>query len=112
MYWPTTKEGWLLIYHGVNEERVYRAGTTLLDLEEPWRVIARTREPILVPEAPYELEGDMPEVVFPEGAVILGDELPIFYGAADKVCCVASVSLRELLGRLLASASQGTEDEP
>jgi predicted GH43/DUF377 family glycosyl hydrolase len=95
-----TGDGWLLIYHGVDEDRVYRAGAALLDPEEPWRVIARTREPILVPEEPYELEGDMPRVVFPEGAVVLGEKLFVFYGAADKVCCVASVPLREVLNKL------------
>jgi len=98
-----TEEGWLLIYHGVDGERIYRAGAALLDLEEPWRVIARAKEPILVPEASYELEGDMPRVVFPEGAVVLREELLVFYGAADKVCCVASVPMRKLLGWLLAT---------
>jgi predicted GH43/DUF377 family glycosyl hydrolase len=96
-----TKEGWLLIYHGVDGDRVYRAGAALLDPEEPWRVIARTREPILVPEATYELEGDMPNVVFPEGAVVLGEDLLVFYGGADKVCCAASAPLRKFLKWLL-----------
>lgn len=58
--------------------------------------------PILVPEEPYELEGDMPNVVFPEGAVVLGEELFIFYGGADRVCCAASIPLREFLRQLLA----------
>ncbi len=96
-----TKVGWLLIYHGVDWDHTYRAGAALLDLEEPWRVIARTEEPILEPEEPYEVEGDVPNVVFPEGAVVVGDELLVFYGAADKVCCVARVVLRELLDYLL-----------
>jgi len=96
-----TEEGWLLIYHGVDEDRAYRAGAALLDLEEPWRVIARTPEPILEPEEEYEKEGDVPNVVFPEGAVILGDELFIFYGAADKVCCAASVNLSRFIEYLL-----------
>ncbi|RLC80948.1 MAG: glycosidase [Chloroflexi bacterium] len=96
-----TEEGWLLIYHGVDEDRAYRAGAALLDLEEPWRVIARTPEPILEPEEEYEKEGDVPNVVFPEGAIILGDELFIFYGAADKVCCAASVNLSRFIEYLL-----------
>ena len=58
--------------------------------------------PILVPEEPYELEGDMPNVVFPEGAVVLGEELLVFYGGADRVCCAASIPLREFLRQLLA----------
>jgi len=95
-----TDEGWLLIYHGVTQERVYRAGAALLDLEEPWKVIGRTSEPILEPEEEYERIGDVPNVVFPEGAVVIGDELVVFYGGADKVCCAASVRLDELVNYL------------
>ena len=90
-----------MIYHGVDKGRVYRAGAVLLDLEEPWKVIARTTEPILEPEEEYERIGDMPNVVFPEGAVVIGEELLVFYGAADKVCCAAHVRLDELLNYLL-----------
>ncbi len=97
-----TDAGWLLIYHGVDSAWTYRAGAALLDLEEPWRVLARSPEPILKPEAPYEREGDVPNVVFPEGAVILGDTLYVFYGAADRVCCLATVSVSALLDYLLA----------
>jgi len=95
-----TDKGWLLIYHGVDPNRVYRAGAALLDLEEPWQVIARTPEPILEPEEPWEVEGDVPNVVFPEGVAVLGDELLVFYGAADKVCGVAKARLDELLASL------------
>jgi predicted GH43/DUF377 family glycosyl hydrolase len=96
-----TEKGWLLIYHGVDWGHVYRAGAVLLDLEEPWRIIARTRDPILEPKEPYEVEGDVPNVVFPEGAVVIGDELLVFYGGADKVCCLAKAGLDELLSYLL-----------
>jgi len=96
-----TDKGWLLIYHGVDPDHVYRAGAVLLDLEEPWKVIARTPEPILEPEEPYEVEGDVPNVVFPEGAVVVGDQLLVLYGAADKVCCVASAPLGDLVESLL-----------
>ncbi|MFQ6102565.1 MAG: glycosidase [Anaerolineae bacterium] len=104
-----TDAGWLLIYHGVDPDHVYRAGAALLDLEEPWKVIARTTEPILEPEEEYEREGDVPNVVFPEGAVVVvvGDELLVFYGAADKVCCAASVRLDELIGHLLSGKGGG-----
>ncbi|MCL0078996.1 glycosidase [Dehalococcoidia bacterium] len=96
-----TERGWLMIYHGVDKGRVYRAGAVLLDLEEPWKVVARTTEPILEPEEEYERIGDMPNVVFPEGAVVIGEDLLVFYGGADKVCCVASVRLNELVDHLL-----------
>jgi predicted GH43/DUF377 family glycosyl hydrolase len=93
--------GWLLIYHGVNSDNIYRAGAALLDLEEPWRVIARTSRPILEPKEDYEREGDVPNVVFPEGAVVIDDKLVVFYGAADKVCCAASISLSKFVYHLL-----------
>lgn len=99
-----TEEGWLLIYHGVDPDHVYRAGAALLDSEEPWRVIARTPQPILEPEEEYEQEGDVPNVVFPEGAVVIGEELLVFYGAADKVICAASVGLDELIQYLQAGS--------
>jgi len=103
-----TERGWLLIYHGVDRDHVYRAGAALLDLREPWRVIARTKEPILEPEEPYEVEGDVPKVVFPEGAVVIGERLLVFYGGADKVCCAASIHLGRLIEGLLAGANGGS----
>jgi len=96
-----TEKGWLLIYHGVDTERVYRAGVALLDIENPTRVIARLPYPLLEPELPYEIEGDVPRVVFPEGAVTIGKDLFIYYGAGDKTCCLATVILEELLDTLL-----------
>ncbi|RKY62763.1 MAG: glycosidase [Candidatus Latescibacterota bacterium] len=96
-----TPEGWLLIYHGVDENFVYRAGMVLLDLDRPDRVIARSPYPILEPEEPYEKVGDIPNVVFPTGTVVIDGELFVYYGAADKVCCVATAPLNELLEFLL-----------
>ncbi len=97
-----TDAGWLLIYHGVDKNSVYRAGVALLDLKEPWLVIARSPRPILEPEENYEKFGDVPNVVFPEGIVRMDDELMIFYGAADKICCAAKVGLNELVACLVA----------
>ena len=96
-----TDKGWLLIFHGVDNNRTYRAGAVLLDFEKPWEVIARTVSPVLEPETEYECIGDMSNVVFPEGAVVLGDELVVFYGGADKVCCVAKTNLKEFITKLL-----------
>ncbi len=95
-----TAEGWLLIYHGVSRDHVYRAGAALLDLDDPSRLIARLPTPILEPEAPYELVGDVNNVVFPEGAVVLDGILHLYYGGADKVCCLATVELDALLDAL------------
>jgi predicted GH43/DUF377 family glycosyl hydrolase len=96
-----TKEGWLLIYHGVSADKVYRAGAALLDLDDPRKVIARTRQPILEPEEDYEKIGDVNNVVFPTGTVLIDKKIFLYYGAADRVCCVASASLDELIEQIL-----------
>jgi len=95
-----TRDGWLVIYHGVGTDQTYRAGAVLLDLDDPKRVISRTQAPILEPEAEFERVGVVPNVVFPDGAVVRDGELLSFYGAADRVSCVASTRLDQLLDEL------------
>jgi predicted GH43/DUF377 family glycosyl hydrolase len=95
-----TARGWLVIYHGVSVDRIYRAGALLLDLDDPKKVVARTRTPILEPEADFERQGFVPNVVFPDGAVVRDGELLTYYGGADRVCCVASSPLDEFLDEL------------
>ena len=84
----------------MDSNTVYRAGAALLDLENPFRVIARTPEPILEPEEDFERVGVVPNVVFPEGAVVVKDDLKVFYGGADRICCVASVPIKLLIEAL------------
>ncbi|MCH8741898.1 glycosidase [Patescibacteria group bacterium] len=93
-------EGWILIYHGVDENKVYRAGIALLDLQDPSRVIARLPYPVLEPEEEYEKKGDVPDVVFPEGTIVKDGMLFVYYGGADKVCCLATVKISDLLEEL------------
>ena len=95
-----TDRGWLVIYHAVSIDRTYRAGAILLDLDDPTKVLARTKTPILEPEKEFEKRGVVPNVVFPDGAVIRDGKFLIFYGGADKVCCVASAPLDEFLDDL------------
>jgi beta-1,2-mannobiose phosphorylase / 1,2-beta-oligomannan phosphorylase len=95
-----TEQGWLVIYHGVSAERIYRAGAVLLDLDDPTKILARTKEPILEPKMKFEKRGVVPNVVFPDGAVILDGKLLVYYGGADKVCCVASAPVDEFLDKL------------
>jgi predicted GH43/DUF377 family glycosyl hydrolase len=95
-----TKRGWLVIYHGVSIERVYRAGAVLLDIDNPTKVLARTKNPILEPEMEFEKHGVVPNVVFPDGATIQNGTLLTYYGGADKVCCVASAPIDEFLDEL------------
>lgn len=97
-----TDEGWLVLYHGVRTTAagaIYRAGLALLDAERPERLLARSSEWILGPDAPYERAGDVPQVVFPCGWVLDpdGDSLRIYYGAADTSVCLATASLAGLL---------------
>ena len=97
-----TPEGWLLIYHGVLTSCngfVYSMGAALLDLEEPWKVIARGRDYLLSPQVAYEQVGDVPNVVFPCAALVdeATDRITIYYGAADTVTCLAHGYLSEIL---------------
>ena len=92
-----TDEGWLLIYHGVDTDHVYRVGLALLDLDDPSRVIARTKRPVMEPETPYELLGDVNNVVFPEGSAVIDGVLHLYYGAADKVIGLAKAPLDDVL---------------
>ncbi|HEX9319651.1 MAG TPA: hypothetical protein VF884_12020 [Nitrososphaeraceae archaeon] len=97
-----TEKGWLVIYHGVSSERVYSAGAFLLDTSEPTKILGRTKEPILKPEETYERNGDVGNVVFPTGACILDSTLYVYYGGADKVCCLATTDLGGLLEDILS----------
>ncbi len=97
-----TSEGWLLIYHGVLTSCngfVYSMGAALLDLDEPWKVIARGRDYLLSPQVPYEQVGDVPNVVFPCAALVdvPTDRITIYYGAADTVTCLAHGYLSEII---------------
>ena len=94
-------DGWLAIYHGVTgEPHEYALGALLLDATDPARVLARSREPILRPEAPYEQAGFFANVVFSCGALARGDEVRVYYGAGDAVVALADLSLQEILAGL------------
>lgn len=99
-----TEKGWLFIYHSVMMnmgEKTYHASAALLDLKNPQNIIGRLTYPLFSPEEKWEVEGLVNNVVFPTGASIKGDELSIYYGAADKKIGVRKVSLSELLKELL-----------
>jgi predicted GH43/DUF377 family glycosyl hydrolase len=96
-----TEQGWLIIYHGVSNDKTYSAGAALLDLKQPNTILGRTKWPILEPEEPYERFGDINNVVFPTGACIIDGELFLYYGGADKVCCLAKADLGNLVDFIL-----------
>ncbi len=97
-----TEEGWLLIYHGISKkaDHHYHLRAALLDPRDPSKVIVRTRDPIFEPMMPFEKFGVVPNVVFSNGAVVIGGKLYVYYGGADKVTGVASMKVSEILRRL------------
>lgn len=95
-----TSEGWLEIYHGANSEHRYCLGALLLDLENPSKVISRSKEPIVEPTKEYELTGFFGNVVFTNGHLVDGDTIKMYYGASDEVICLAELSIKEILSTL------------
>ena len=93
-----TEKGWLFVYHGVDEQSVYRLGVALLDLNDPTIVLKRQAEPILEPEESWEVEGDVPNVVFTCGSLLLNRELWVYYAGADKMIGLAKADVNDFLG--------------
>lgn len=103
-------EGWLLLYHGVKQMvagPIYRLGAVLLDRDDPYQLLARTDEWIFGPVEDYEYRGDVPGVVFPCGALRRGEELWVYYGAADVTVCLATVRLPDLMTTLRPAEAPG-----
>jgi beta-1,2-mannobiose phosphorylase / 1,2-beta-oligomannan phosphorylase len=97
-----TRSGWLIIYHGVSDtDNAYRLGALLLKLDDPEKVIARSKFPIMEPEMIYEKRGSVNNVVFPCGAVIVKSNIYIYYGGADTVIGGAFMNINKLLKSLL-----------
>ncbi len=93
-----TKKGWVLFYHGISEEdNCYRVGAVLVNLEDPTKIISRLDYPLFEPEKNYEKEGWCKNVVFPCGAILVKNQIIVYYGGGDKVLGAASVNLKELL---------------
>jgi predicted GH43/DUF377 family glycosyl hydrolase len=108
-----TPEGWLMIYHGVRNTpsgALYRLGLALFDLETPERCTLRGDTWVFGPEADYEREGDINNVVFPCGYTVApdGDTLHMYYGAADTSIALATASIRSLLDWLRENARSTT----
>ena len=95
-----TDEGWLVLYHGVRETvsgAIYRLGLVLLDLEDPVRVLRRSDRWIFGAREVYERSGDVDDVVFPCGWTRSGDEVRLYYGAADSCVALATARLADLV---------------
>jgi predicted GH43/DUF377 family glycosyl hydrolase len=111
-----TEHGWLTFYHGYGEDRIYRLGVALLappdpakrlliyrlgvallDLEEPSKVLNRPEDWILEPREQWELEGNVPNVVFSSTNIRVGDQVWVYYGGADRVIGLATCDFDEIV---------------
>lgn len=104
-----TTDGWLLMYHGNRHPEVpgevgeYVAAALLLDAERPERIMRHTREPILAPEAEFERQGFVGNVVFPTALVESGETLLVYYGASDAFTAMVELRRDELEAALCAA---------
>jgi len=100
-----TDQGWVLAYSYIkhylsdNLAKKFRIEMVLLDTKDPRKIIGRIEKPVLTPEAPYELEGQIKDIVFPSGALIENNKIHIYYGGADSVCAVATADLAECMSQ-------------
>ncbi|HBB49645.1 TPA: hypothetical protein DEQ22_01400 [Candidatus Nomurabacteria bacterium] len=97
--------GWLLVYSHIQNyfsggDRIFGVEAALLDFDNPFKILGRTRGPLLVPRESYELLGHVPDIVFPTGAILEKDELFVYYGAADTTVCLARVNLVDLISTM------------
>lgn len=104
-----TTEGWLLFYHGVSTTCngfVYSCGAALLDIDNPSKVLYRTRDYLLTPERAYETTGFVPNVVFPCATLCDAEtgRIAVYYGAADTCTAVAFVQVDELIVYIRSNA--------
>ena len=95
-----TEKGWLEIYHGADNTDRYCLGAALLNLNEPWKVLARSKKPFLEPEMDYEVNGFFGNVIFNCGVLAEDGIVKIYYGAADTYICYAEVDLDEIMDGL------------
>ncbi len=103
-----TEKGWLLVYSHIqnyfaspeNFNKVFGIEALLLDLKDPKKIIGKTNGPLFTANETYEQYGQIPQIIFPSGALIEGNNLKIFYGATDTVCCEAIVNLDYFLESL------------
>lgn len=92
-----TEKGWFMLYHGVDAKRIYRVGAVLLDLQDPAKVIARTKEYLMEPDQEFELSGIYEGCVFPTGCVVKEGTLYVYYGCADQYIGLATCNFTELI---------------
>ena len=89
-------EGWLLLTHGVGPVRKYSIGAVLLDKQDPSKVLARSREPLVRPE-PSEREGYVPNVVYTCGAMRHNGQIVLPYAVSDTFSKFATIKIAALM---------------
>lgn len=92
-----TEQGWLLFYHGYGEEHIYRQSIALLDLNDPTKVIHRPRTNIMEPFEPWEIKGDVPNVIFSCSNNVVGDQLYFYYAGADRLIGLATAPMQAVM---------------
>ncbi len=92
-----TDKGWFMLYHGVDDKGVYRVGAVLMDLNDPSKILARTKDFIMEPDQDFELQGLYEGCVFPTGTVVKDGKLFVYYGCADKYVGLATTDFNELI---------------
>ncbi|WP_281974591.1 BtaManbiosPhlase [Halobacillus litoralis] len=95
-----TDQGWIEIYHAADKDDRYCLGALLLDLEDPSKVLAKTMEPILSPEADYETNGFFSKVVFTCGVTLQDGVVRVYYGVSDTSMAICEMQLEDILSRL------------
>ena len=99
-----TEAGWLVFYHAIdkNEPNKYKLGAYMLDYNDPQKILARSPQPILVPDMWYENDSK-PGVVYVCGAVIDKGILYVYYGGGDRYACVAKMDANEFINWLMVN---------
>ncbi len=105
-----TDRGWLFLYSAESMSDTWTVSAALADMHEPHKLIAKTSGYILQPVTEYERDGLVPNVTFPSGAMIVGDELFVYYGAADTVIGLATCKVDAILDAL-ETFRENTRDE-
>jgi predicted GH43/DUF377 family glycosyl hydrolase len=105
-----TKDGWLIfysyIYNYFSPPPIFGIQAALLDLKDPQKIVGEVKRPFIVPQEEYEFYGRVPHIVFPSGAIIKGNDVHVYYGAADTTSCVATFKKNELLEQLVFTAKR------
>ena len=95
------EDGWLVIYSHIqnyySDAKVFGIEAAILDRQNPTKVLYRTDEPLMIPQEPYELQGMVPNTLFPSGSILDKDLLYIYYGAADTCVALSVIAMSDLM---------------